>query len=102
MDDLARHVDGISPDKRLILDPDRLGRARGPAPVVADAHDRGLRVFTWTCRPENAFLLPEFRRPGGKAAFGDWAREWSVLRDAELDGVFVDHPDLGMEFFAGT
>ncbi len=102
LDDLARHVDGISPDKRLILDPDRLGRARGPAPVVADAHDRGLRVFTWTCRPENAFLLPEFRRPGGKAAFGDWAREWSVLRDAELDGVFVDHSDLGMEFFAGT
>ncbi len=99
LDALAEAVDGISPDKRLILAPDRLGRVRGPAPFVAEAHDRGLRVFTWTCRPENPFLLPPFRRPGGAAAFGDYEREWAVLRDARLDGVFVDHPDLGVEFF---
>lgn len=96
---LADRVQGISPDKRIVLAPDRLGRVRGPAPVVAEAQQRGLRVFTWTCRPENAFLLPPFRRPGGAAAFGDWAGEWGVLRDAGLDGVFVDHPDLGVAFF---
>ena len=100
LDAVVGEVDGISPDKRLILAPDRLGRVRGPAPFVADARDRGLRVFAWTCRPENAFLLPPFRRPGGAGAFGDWEREWAVLRDAALDGVFVDHPDLGVQFFA--
>ncbi|WP_278103761.1 glycerophosphodiester phosphodiesterase family protein [Microbacterium proteolyticum] len=99
LDALAEAVDGISPDKRLILAPDRLGRVRGPAPFVADAQRRGLRVFTWTCRPENQFLLPGFRRGGGSAAFGDYEREWSVLREAALDGIFVDHPDLGVAFF---
>jgi len=96
---LREEVDGISPDKRLILDPDRLGRVRGPAAFVAAAQESGLRVFTWTCRPENAFLTRSFRRPGGPAAFGDWQGEWAVLRAAGLDGVFVDHPDLGLEFF---
>jgi glycerophosphoryl diester phosphodiesterase len=101
LDALAREVDGISPDKRLILDPGRLGRARGPARFVAEAQGRGLRVFTWTCRPENMFLLPGYRRHGGRAAFGDFRTEWAVLRDARLDGVFVDHPDLGVEVFRG-
>jgi len=99
LDALADAVDGISPDKRLILAPDRWGRVHGPARFVADAHARGLRVFTWTCRPENRFLLPAFRRAGGPAAFGDYEREWAVLRAAGLDGVFVDHPDLGVPFF---
>jgi glycerophosphoryl diester phosphodiesterase len=98
---LAEEVDGISPDKRLVLAPDRRGLASGPARFVAEAHELGLRVFTWTCRPENAFLLPAYRRPGGDAAFGDYRSEWAVLRDAGLDGVFVDHPDLGVEFFRG-
>lgn len=95
----AHAVDGISLSKRTILAPDRLGRATGPASVVADAHDRGLRVFTWTCRPENAFLIPQFRRGRGKAAFGDWEGEWQLIADAGVDGVFVDHPDLGVAFF---
>jgi glycerophosphoryl diester phosphodiesterase len=99
LDRLVGVVDGISVDKRMILAPDRLGRATGPSPVVADAHERGLRVYTWTCRPENAFLVPQFRGRGGKAAFGDYASEWQLLSDAGIDGVFVDHPDLGVDFF---
>lgn len=102
LDALADAVEGISPDKRLVLAPDRWGRARGPAAFVGAAQERGLRVFTWTCRPENAFLLPTHRRSGGKAAFGDYRGEWSVLREAGLDGVFVDHPDLGVEFFGAV
>lgn len=99
LDALVGHVDGISLDKKVILAPDRRGRATGPARVVGDAKERGLRVYTWTARPENAFLLPEFRGRGGGGTFGDYAREWAILRDAALDGVFVDHPDLGVAFF---
>lgn len=99
LDRLVGSVDGISVDKRMILAPDRRGRTAGPSPVVRDAHDRGLQVFTWTCRPENAFLLPQFRGRGGSGAFGDYAGEWSVIRDSGVDGVFVDHPDLGLSFF---
>ena len=99
LDRLAAEVDGISVDKRMILAPDLRGRPTGPSSVVADAHARGLRVFTWTCRPENAFLLPAFRSGRDKAAFGDYEAEWRVIADAGVDGVFVDHADLGVAFF---
>lgn len=99
LDGLVGLVDGISVDKRMILAPDRLGRIGQPSAVVADAHARGLRVFTWTCRPENRFLVAQFRSRGGPAAFGDYEAEWAVIRDAGVDGVFVDHPDLGVAFF---
>lgn len=99
LDTLVGRVDGISVDKRMILAPDKLGRLTGPSRVVADGHERGLRVYTWTCRPENSFLIGQFRGRGGPAAFGDWEAEWGVIRDAGVDGVFVDHPDLGVEFF---
>ncbi|MFT4051698.1 MAG: glycerophosphodiester phosphodiesterase family protein [Microbacterium sp.] len=101
LDALAGAVDGVSLDKRMILAPDRLGRTAGPSRVVADAHARGLRVFAWTCRPENAFLIPQFRRGRDKSAFGDYASEWQVIADAGVDGVFVDHADLGVAFFRG-
>ncbi|WP_448389295.1 glycerophosphodiester phosphodiesterase family protein [Microbacterium aurum] len=101
LDRLVGRVDGISVDKKMILAPDKLGRATGPASVVADAHARGLRVFTWTCRPENAFLVGQFRRGRAKAEFGDYAAEWRMIADAGVDGVFVDHPDLGVAFFRG-
>jgi len=109
LDRLAAEVDGISVDKSMILAPDTQGRPTGPSPLVTDAHARGLLVFTWTCRPENAFLLPAFRIPTPDAAdaaeadaaaqFGDYAAEWRILADANVDGVFVDHADLGVSFF---
>jgi glycerophosphoryl diester phosphodiesterase len=93
LDALAGRVDGISVDKSVLLRPHPR--------VVADAHARGLQVFTWTCRPENAFLAHRFRRLGGPAAYGDYRREWAVIRDLGVDAVFVDHPDLGAQVFGG-
>lgn len=98
LDRLAREVDGVSLDKRIVLG-ERGGRIDGPAQVVAEAKGRGLEVYAWTARPENAFLAAPFRRGRGKAAHGDVEGEWSVLARAGLDGVFVDHPDLGVSFF---
>lgn len=91
LDRLVGEVDGISVNKRMLLAPG--------ATIVADAHARGLRVFTWTCRPENAFLSARFRSSGGKAAFGDYEAEWAAIARTGVDGVFVDHPDLGVAFF---
>ncbi|MDX2377248.1 glycerophosphodiester phosphodiesterase [Microbacterium sp. LRZ72] len=100
LDALAGEVDGISVHRRLILDPRRAGREPGES-VVDDAHARGLQVYTWTCRPENVFLRREYRGKGGASAFGDYEGEWGVIRDAGVDGVFVDHADLGVAFFRG-
>lgn len=93
LDALVGAVDGISVDKKMLL-------AEGNT-IVADAHARGLSVFTWTCRPENAFLAPRFRGEGGRGAFGDYEAEWDVIARQGVDGVFVDHPDLGVAFFRG-
>ncbi|MGM7697713.1 glycerophosphodiester phosphodiesterase family protein [Microbacterium sp. A84] len=93
LDGLVGKVDGISVNKRMLL-------AKGNT-IVDDAHARGLKVFTWTARPENAFLSAEFRGDGGKPAFGDYESEWAVIARTGVDGVFVDHPDLGVAFFRG-
>lgn len=101
LDALVGRVDGISVNKRMILAPDASGRATGPSALVGDAHERGLQVFTWTCRPENTFLVGEFSGPGGPEEHGDYEGEWDVIRRAGVDGVFVDHADLGVAFFRG-
>jgi glycerophosphoryl diester phosphodiesterase len=93
LDGLVGEVDGISVDKRMLLAADNT--------IVADAHARGLKVFTWTARPENKFLAAPFRGDGGKAEFGDYEAEWAVIAHTGVDGVFVDHPDLGVAFFRG-
>ncbi|MGF2948794.1 glycerophosphodiester phosphodiesterase family protein [Microbacterium alcoholitolerans] len=93
LDRLVGAVDGISVNKKMLLASD--------STLVSDAHACGLRVFTWTCRPENSFLSARFRGAGGKAAFGDYESEWGVIARTGVDGVFVDHPDLGVAFFRG-
>lgn len=92
LDRLVGRVDGISVNKKMLLE-------RGE--LVFEAHARGLRVFTWTCRPENAFLDRRFRLGGGRAAFGDYESEWARIARTGVDGVFVDHADLGADFFRG-
>lgn len=91
LDRLQGKVDGISVNKRMLLAPG--------STVVADGHARGMRVFTWTCRPENQFLTAPYRTRGGKAAHGNYEGEWQAIVETGVDGVFVDHPDLGVAFF---
>ena len=45
--------------------------------------------------------LRMFPVDGGKAAFGDYEAEWRAIADSGVDGVFVDHADLGVAFFRG-
>lgn len=84
-------VDGISVDKSLLFAAD--GRTND---LVARAHRRGLAVYTWTLRPENAFLSKSFRGIGQPAEHGDWQGEFGQILASGVDGVFCDHPDLGV------
>lgn len=95
LDRLVGAVDGISLDALMLIGPPE---AAVPG-VVSAAHARGLRVFTWTCRPENLFLAPRYRIGTDPAAFGDYAAEWREIAATGVDGVFVDHPDLGVAVF---
>lgn len=97
LDALRGRVAGVSLDKRMILDSAR--GADGGRVLVDAAHERDLVVFTWTARPENAFLVRRHRRRGGRSAWGDYRAEWAELAASGVDGVFVDHPDLGVDVF---
>ena len=86
---LAKDVDGVSVDKALLL------RATG-ADLVSRAHAAGLDVYTWTLRPENKFLVPAYRVGSSPRDWGDWRTEFAAVLETGVDGVFVDHPDLGI------
>jgi glycerophosphoryl diester phosphodiesterase len=86
---LATHVDGVSVDKAVLL------RAGG-RDLVARAHAAGLEVFTWTLRPENRFLTPAHRVGKEPRDWGDWQAEFAAVLATGVDGIFVDHPDLGV------
>jgi glycerophosphoryl diester phosphodiesterase len=96
---LAAEVDGISVGLERICPAAGFGTDGEPAPVsdlVERAHLAGLSVFTWTLRPENAFLPRPLRGPGPKTAHGDFRAHWGRLLDAGVDGVFADQPDLAV------
>lgn len=90
--ELATTVDGISVDRRLILD-----ATNGVASDIVDrAHAAGLLIYTWTLRPENSFITKAYRGAGGPAAWGNWSGEFDALFATGVDGVFADHPDLAV------
>lgn len=97
--ELEGRVDGISVDKTVLVGEKAAtdhGVLGGRALVDA-AHDHGLSVFTWTLRPENRFLSSTFQQGHGKATHGDWLGEFTLVLGTGVDGIFVDHPDLGVE-----
>ena len=110
--DLAGRVDGVSVGKARLVEDGRASTAPGVAPAAAAggvgvpltgsdlvdaAHSAGLEIYTWTLRPENRFLSPAFRRGRARAAYGDWFGEFGQVIGTGVDGIFVDHPDLGVE-----
>jgi glycerophosphoryl diester phosphodiesterase len=83
----ALDVDGLSVGKpRLLRAPELVGRA----------HDAGLLAYVWTLRPENRFLAKPHRGAGSAADWGDWMTEYRAVIATGVDGIFVDHPDLGV------
>jgi glycerophosphoryl diester phosphodiesterase len=93
---LATSVEGVSVDKRLLL----AENGSATTDLVERAHAAGLRVFTWTLRPENRFLAKSHRIGSAAQAWGDWRAEYRLLASTGLDGVFADHPDLALAAFA--
>ena len=88
LDEVASKVDGISFDVRLLFEEisqDGFGVQFGaPNNLVAEAHSRGLSVFTWTARAEEAkYTLDEY---------------YHHFVELGTDGVFADHPDLFRAF----
>jgi glycerophosphoryl diester phosphodiesterase len=91
---LSQRVDGISVDKRILLQPGSDGAVMRVNDLVSRAHAANLMVFCWTLRAENVFLSPGLRRGAAPQEFGDWLTEFQLLLRSGIDGVFADQPDL--------
>ena len=96
LDYLRSRVDGISVDKGSLIRTNAIGLATGPEDLVDRAHARGLRVFTWTLRPENRYLNLRHHSSLSGSDWGDWQAEFALVLGSGVDGIFVDHPDLGV------
>jgi glycerophosphoryl diester phosphodiesterase len=88
---LAEHVDGIGPNKSMVI-ARRAGHwLDGETGLVGRAHEAGLVVHVWTMRDENNFLPADFRTSDDRAAHGDALAEYRAFLDAGVDGFFSDH-----------
>ncbi|MBB5632861.1 glycerophosphoryl diester phosphodiesterase [Cryobacterium mesophilum] len=93
----ASGLQGISVDKRMLLELDKAGNATGTTDLVQRAHAAGLDVYCWTLRAENQFLAKNLRRGVNARDYGDWLGEFQLLMRTGLDGVFSDQADLAIE-----
>ncbi|WP_296001022.1 glycerophosphodiester phosphodiesterase family protein [Rugamonas sp.] len=97
--DIATYADVVAPPHRVVIPVDKDGKLMAPSALVGDAHQAGLRVETWTFRPENQFLAADFRNDAGPNVRNEAGSIAEMKRyiAAGLDGFFTDDPGLGRQ-----
>ena len=94
---IATYAQWIGVPSRAVVTVDAQGRLDAATALVADAHAAGLRVGTYTFRPENSYLPRALWRgeaPGTVNPEGSIAEIRAHLA-AGIDAFFTDHPGLG-------
>lgn len=88
---IAQYADVVAPATRAVI-PLRKDEALGVSTaLVSDAHAAGLRLETWTFRPENHFLAADFRNGAGARMRNEAGSIAEIRRYLEtgLDGFFT-------------
>ena len=95
--DIAVYADAVSPYKEVIIPRTAANELGAVSSFVADAHAAGLKVHTWTLRPENPFLPVSMRAPlvTSLSQRGDMGAEVTAYLKAGIDGFFTDDPAAG-------
>lgn len=93
---ISTYAGAIGVEKTMLLPRDADGRSIAPSPLIARAHEAGLKVHAWTFRAENQFLPLELRRGDAPSAHGDMPAELKMLFARGLDGAFCDFPAIGV------
>lgn len=94
--DIAAYADVVGPYKEVII-PRVAGELGQTTSFVSDAHAAGLKVHTWTFRPENPFLPVSLRAPdvSSLSQRGNSVAEITAYLKAGIDGFFTDDPAVG-------
>ncbi len=94
---LASTVNGIGPDKALVIARKPDGSLGAPTGLVERAHAAGLQVVPWTFRAENTFLPTDYWHGSNPADYGRTIDEDKAFMRAGVDGLFCDQPDICVE-----
>lgn len=95
--EIAQYADVVAPYKEVII-PRNTQNELGPVTsFVTDAKAVGLKVHTWTLRPENPFLPLSLRLPdvASLTQRGNSVAEITAYLNAGIDGFFTDDPAVG-------
>lgn len=95
--EIATYADVVSPYKEVIMARTAANELGAASSFVTDAKAAGLKVHTWTLRPENPFLPVSMRKPdvASPSQRGDSAAEITAYLKAGIDGFFTDDPAVG-------
>ena len=95
--EIAAYADVVSPYKEVIIPRTSANELGAATSFVSDAKAAGLKVHTWTLRPENPFLPVSLRKPdtASLSQRGDAVAEINAYLKAGIDGFFTDDPAVG-------
>ena len=98
--EIATYADGVAPEKYHFLIPKDLDNnllLSNATKFVQQAHALGLKVHPYTFRAENYFLPANFKIGHNSLDLGKSADEMVIFLQAGVDGVFTDHPNIGVQ-----
>lgn len=93
---IANYAQGIGPEKLQVIPRKADGTLSSPTTLVADAHHAGLVVHPYTFRAENNFLPVDYQTSTVPTDYGRAIDEQTTYLQAGIDGLFTDHPDIGV------
>ncbi|OON60862.1 glycerophosphodiester phosphodiesterase [Massilia sp. KIM] len=95
--EIAAYADVVSPYKEIIIPRTSANELGAPTQFVANARAAGLKVHTWTLRPENPFLPVSLRAAPvtSLSQRGNAVAEITAYLNAGIDGFFTDDPASG-------
>jgi glycerophosphoryl diester phosphodiesterase len=94
--ELSPYANAIGVDKHLVIPRDAGNAMLPPTRLLQLAHAAGLAVHVWTLRAENHFLPRECQSSSNPAEVGRLHEEAAAFLRAGIDGLFTDHPDVGV------
>ena len=94
--EISTYAEAIGPGKRRILLRGEDDSLTGVSELIGQAHRAGLGVYSWTLRPENAFLPLHLRGGADPAAHGDMQTEARLLFALGIDGIITDAPEVAV------